>query len=114
MGTWKIDPAHTDVSFSAKHMMITTVKGRLSALHGRELAEFTGGANARLDEPDGQPELGGADGAHVAHASAEDEEVEVLLVGHATPCAARSSERPSAASSRSRQSSGTGIGRAAA
>ena len=26
--TWKPDPAHTLVEFSAKHMMITTVKGR--------------------------------------------------------------------------------------
>ena len=24
---WKIDPAHTDVLFSAKHMMVTTVRG---------------------------------------------------------------------------------------
>lgn len=26
--TWKIDASHTAVEFSAKHMMITTVKGR--------------------------------------------------------------------------------------
>jgi polyisoprenoid-binding protein YceI len=34
MGTWKIDPAHTDVSFSAKHMMITTVRGKFDRVEG--------------------------------------------------------------------------------
>jgi len=32
--TWKIDPAHTTVEFSAKHLMITTVKGRFSEVEG--------------------------------------------------------------------------------
>ncbi|NUS98526.1 MAG: YceI family protein [Gemmatimonadaceae bacterium] len=32
--TWNIDPAHTTVEFSAKHMMITTVKGRLKDVQG--------------------------------------------------------------------------------
>lgn len=32
--TWKIDPAHTTVEFSAKHMMITTVRGRLGEVEG--------------------------------------------------------------------------------
>jgi polyisoprenoid-binding protein YceI len=31
---WKIDPSHTTVEFSAKHMMFTTVKGRLSDVDG--------------------------------------------------------------------------------
>jgi polyisoprenoid-binding protein YceI len=31
---WTIDPAHTLVEFSAKHMMITTVKGRFSDVKG--------------------------------------------------------------------------------
>jgi len=34
MTTWKIDPAHTDVSFSAKHMMITTVRGKFAVVEG--------------------------------------------------------------------------------
>jgi polyisoprenoid-binding protein YceI len=34
MTTWKIDPAHTTLEFSARHMMITTVKGRFSELEG--------------------------------------------------------------------------------
>ncbi len=32
--TWKIDPAHTLVEVAAKHMMITTVKGRFSGVEG--------------------------------------------------------------------------------
>lgn len=31
---WKIDPAHTSVEFSAKHMMITTVRGRIADVEG--------------------------------------------------------------------------------
>lgn len=31
---WKIDPAHTDVLFSAKHMMVTTVRGTFSDVSG--------------------------------------------------------------------------------
>ncbi|HEX5827791.1 MAG TPA: YceI family protein [Candidatus Limnocylindrales bacterium] len=32
--TWKIDPAHTDVQFSAKHMMVTTVRGKFHEVDG--------------------------------------------------------------------------------
>jgi polyisoprenoid-binding protein YceI len=32
--TWNLDPAHTLVEFSAKHMMITTVKGRFPDVRG--------------------------------------------------------------------------------
>jgi polyisoprenoid-binding protein YceI len=32
--TWEIDPNHTLVEFSAKHMMITTVKGRFGGVTG--------------------------------------------------------------------------------
>ena len=32
---WEIDPAHTLVEFSAKHMMITKVKGRFEEVSGR-------------------------------------------------------------------------------
>jgi polyisoprenoid-binding protein YceI len=32
--TWTIDPTHTLVEFSAKHMMITTVKGRFAEVGG--------------------------------------------------------------------------------
>ena len=32
--TWTIDPAHSLVEFAAKHMMITTVKGRMANARG--------------------------------------------------------------------------------
>src|SRR6478672_1111945 len=31
---WKLDPTHTLVEFSAKHLMITTVKGRITDVLG--------------------------------------------------------------------------------
>ncbi|CAN5765883.1 YceI family protein [soil metagenome] len=31
---WKLDPAHSTLEFSAKHMMITTVKGRFGDVEG--------------------------------------------------------------------------------
>jgi polyisoprenoid-binding protein YceI len=31
---WKLDPAHTHVEFSAKHLMISTVRGRITDLEG--------------------------------------------------------------------------------
>ena len=34
MSTWKIDPAHTDILFSAKHMMVTTVRGTFDVVEG--------------------------------------------------------------------------------
>ena len=34
VGTWTIDPAHSDVSFSVKHMMVSKVRGRFSAFEG--------------------------------------------------------------------------------
>jgi polyisoprenoid-binding protein YceI len=32
--TWTIDPTHTDVVFSAKHMMVTTVRGKFASVSG--------------------------------------------------------------------------------
>ena len=34
MSTWKLDPAHTQVTFSAKHMMVTTVRGTFHDVQG--------------------------------------------------------------------------------
>lgn len=33
--TWTLDPTHTDVGFSVKHMMFTTVRGRFTDVEGR-------------------------------------------------------------------------------
>lgn len=34
MSTWNLDATHTTLEFSARHMMITTVKGRFSQVEG--------------------------------------------------------------------------------
>jgi len=33
-GTWDIDPVHSEVSFAARHMMVSKVKGRFGAFTG--------------------------------------------------------------------------------
>jgi polyisoprenoid-binding protein YceI len=37
--TWKLDPSHTTIEFAAKHMMITTVKGRFVDFEGTIIAD---------------------------------------------------------------------------
>jgi polyisoprenoid-binding protein YceI len=34
IGTWDIDPVHSDVSFTVRHMMVSKVRGRLAAFSG--------------------------------------------------------------------------------
>jgi len=34
VSTWTIDPAHTDIAFKARHMMITTVRGTFGRVEG--------------------------------------------------------------------------------
>ena len=34
VGTWNIDPVHSDVSFSVRHMMVSKVKGRFGSFSG--------------------------------------------------------------------------------
>ena len=46
--TWNLDATHTDVIFSAKHMMVTTVRGKF--------ADRVGHHRARSGEPDGRVE----------------------------------------------------------
>ena len=47
MATWKLDPAHTDITFSAKHMMITTVRGTFGDLDGTLELDAADPATAR-------------------------------------------------------------------
>ena len=32
---WTIDPAHTEVGFAVRHLMISTVKGRFADVKGK-------------------------------------------------------------------------------
>jgi polyisoprenoid-binding protein YceI len=47
--TWKIDPAHSSIDFSAKHMMISTVRGRLGAVNGEIIVDERNPANSSVD-----------------------------------------------------------------
>lgn len=46
---WKLDPAHTLVEFSAKHMMITTVKGRIVDVEGTIFTDETDPKNSSVE-----------------------------------------------------------------
>jgi polyisoprenoid-binding protein YceI len=47
--TWTVDPSHTTVEFSVKHLMIATVKGRLDAVRGSVLLDPTRPAASRVE-----------------------------------------------------------------
>lgn len=49
VGTWTIDPAHSLVEFAAKHMMITTVKGRLADVQGTITLDETRPERSRVE-----------------------------------------------------------------
>src|SRR5438105_1899498 len=46
---WKLDPTHTIVEFSAKHLMITTVKGRIADIEGTIYADENDPKNSSVD-----------------------------------------------------------------
>jgi polyisoprenoid-binding protein YceI len=39
MATWRLDPAHSSVEFSVKHMMMTTVRGRFKTVNAKLTAD---------------------------------------------------------------------------
>ena len=47
--TWKLDPSHSTIEFVAKHMMITTVKGRFTEFDGTILANEQNIADSKVD-----------------------------------------------------------------
>jgi polyisoprenoid-binding protein YceI len=47
--TWVLDPTHTLVEFSAKHMMITTVKGRFAEVSGTITVDERNPDNSRVE-----------------------------------------------------------------
>jgi polyisoprenoid-binding protein YceI len=47
--TWKLDATHTSVEFSAKHLMITTVKGRFADMAGTITVNGDSPAAASVD-----------------------------------------------------------------
>jgi len=47
--TWKIDPAHSQVEFAVRHLMISTVRGRFAGVAGTAVAEDGNLATAQVD-----------------------------------------------------------------
>lgn len=47
--TWALDPAHTLVEFSVKHMMIATVKGRFTGIEGAVEGDLPDLTTARVE-----------------------------------------------------------------
>lgn len=46
---WKLDPSHTTVEFSAKHLMISTVKGRITDIEGTIYADENDPRNSSVE-----------------------------------------------------------------
>lgn len=47
--TWTIDPAHTNVEFAVKHLMIATVKGSFGAVKGTVTIDEANPANTKVE-----------------------------------------------------------------
>jgi len=46
---WRLDPAHTQVEFKAKHMMITTVRGRFGDVSGEVVVDEENPENSQVE-----------------------------------------------------------------
>ena len=46
---WKLDPAHTLVEFAAKHLMISTVKGRIAGVEGEIVLDENEASNSTVE-----------------------------------------------------------------
>lgn len=46
--TWRIDPAHSLMEFSARHMMVTNVKGRFATFNGAVILDEVDPARSRV------------------------------------------------------------------
>ena len=46
---WKLDPSHSVVEFSAKHMMITTVRGQFGTVEGQIVADEENPAQSSVE-----------------------------------------------------------------
>jgi polyisoprenoid-binding protein YceI len=47
--TWKIDPVHSHIEFSVRHLMITTVKGRFGGVDGTVIIDELDRAKSSVD-----------------------------------------------------------------
>jgi polyisoprenoid-binding protein YceI len=47
--TWKIDPVHSHIEFSVRHLMITTVKGRFTGVDGTVIIDDEDPSRSQVD-----------------------------------------------------------------
>jgi polyisoprenoid-binding protein YceI len=47
--TWNVDPAHTEVGFAVRHLMISTVRGRFGQLSGTVVVDDNNPRNSKVD-----------------------------------------------------------------
>lgn len=48
-GSWRIDPRHSHIGFQVRHAMITTVRGRFTAVDGTAVVDETTPAASQVD-----------------------------------------------------------------
>jgi polyisoprenoid-binding protein YceI len=48
-GTWTIDPVHSHVEFSVRHLMISTVKGRFAGVQGTAVLDEAQPGNSKVE-----------------------------------------------------------------
>src|SRR5689334_24650824 len=48
-GTWEIDPAHTTIQFSVRHMMVSNVRGQFGKFSGHVEGDETKPADAHVE-----------------------------------------------------------------
>ena len=47
--TWQLDPAHTNIEFAVKHLMIATVRGRFGGIQGTVQVDEANPRSAKVD-----------------------------------------------------------------
>jgi polyisoprenoid-binding protein YceI len=56
-GTWTIDPVHSEIGFSVRHLMLSKVRGRFTSFHG----EFVTGADPLASSVEASVDLASID-----------------------------------------------------
>ena len=70
--TWTIDPAHTNVEFAVRHLMISTVKGRFADVTGTVDLDLANPGAARVDVTIGASSIDTRNGDRDAHLRSPD------------------------------------------
>lgn len=85
-GTWNVDPAHSEIGFTVRHLGLSRVRGRFNDFHGAvEIADDPGGTTLRATVELGSVDTNNAarDG-HLRTADFFDVEVHPQMTFHST------------------------------